>query len=100
MFSFRYPAVLIYDEQAINQGVFPVQVGNETPMIAGMKKLLSVEDIDTDTFACKINSDPDYQLVHSGEITLYKSVGYYFLLLMPFYNIWFYYFQKHNQQRF
>ena len=58
----RFPVVLIYDEQAINQGLFPVKCGTNL-MLGGFSRLIPLEEIDTNTLSHAILNDPSFSLV-------------------------------------
>jgi hypothetical protein len=58
----RFFVVLIYDEQNVNQGIFPVKRGTEL-MLGGFSKLMPLDNVDSNTLPHKISNDPSYSLV-------------------------------------
>ncbi|KAL5255490.1 hypothetical protein ACHWQZ_G010909 [Mnemiopsis leidyi] len=73
----RFPGVLCYDEQEINQGVFPVEVDGQLNL-AGLAELIPVEEINTETLTVKLRSDPKYKLISAARAFRFADYGDFF----------------------
>ena len=73
----RFPGVLVYDEQEINQGVFPVEIDGKINLV-GFSKLISVDDIEPEKLSSQMRTDHSYKMISAARAFRFADFGDYF----------------------